>query len=128
MTPPPPEPYQTCKNKRCTRGFPPRSNKLFCSLRCKNKHHNDGSRDPQNPVAQKNKRLKANDQILLRVSLRTNMEQVPKAILEYEGYDFHYFTSRSQNPQTKQMVHWIYSFGLEKNQGEADTYSIHLAS
>jgi hypothetical protein len=121
-----PPPFQTCKNPKCTRPFPLRSNKLFCSLRCKNKYHNDQSRDPNRLQVQKNKRLKLNEDILGRIALRTDMENVSKEILAYEGYDFNYYTSSILNPTTKQMVHWIYEFGIEKNK-ERTTYTIHLA-
>lgn len=123
-----PSHHQTCQNKGCNRPFPPRSNKRFCSPHCKNHYHNERNRDPQSPQVQTNKRLKANEAILVRIALnpKMDMDKVPRAILEYEGYDFNYFTSRSYNSATKAPVHWIYSFGLEKNK-EAGTYTIHIA-
>lgn len=121
-----PEPFKRCQNPHCTRMFAPRSNKLFCSTRCKNKYHNDRNRDPQNPQVQKIKRLKANEDILARIALRMDLDQVPKAILKYEGYDFNCITSQTTNAATKAPVHWIYGLGIEKNK-DGNTYTIHLA-
>jgi hypothetical protein len=126
MNPTPP-PNQTCKNPKCTRPFTLRSNKLFCSLRCKNKYHNDQSLDPHNPRVQISKRLKANDAILLRAYLLADPSKVTHEILEYEQYDFNYFTSQNLNPQTGQLISWIYSFGLEKNK-DGKTYTIHVVT
>lgn len=122
-----PEPFKRCKNRECTRMFAPRSNKLFCSTRCKNKYHNDRSRDPQNPVVQRNKRLKHNDAVLLKLFVRPISSKVPKAILEYEDYDFNCFTGRTTNQATGVPIHWIYVFGLEKNKSEVETYTVHIA-
>lgn len=124
MTPTPPT-LPACKNTHCSRPFTARSNKLFCSLRCKNKYHNDRARDPLSPQVQKNKRLKANEDILVRIALKMDLKKVPRAILEYEGYDFNYFIGRTINPTTKTPVHWIYGLGIEKNK-EAGTYTIHI--
>jgi hypothetical protein len=124
---PTPSPDQTCKNPKCTRPFLLRSNKLFCSLRCKNKYHNDLSRDLHNPRVQISKKLKANDAILHRAYLKADPSKVTQEILEYEQYNFNCFTSRNLNPQTGRLISWIYSFGLEKNK-DGKSYTIHVVT
>jgi predicted nucleic acid-binding Zn ribbon protein len=98
------------KCKICSKNVRGRSDKLFCSVKCKNYYHTN-LRRVTNVVATKiDLILHRNRSILLELlGKNLNRKKVNRLILEQKKFRFKYLTHFHANKEGK-IYHWVYDF------------------
>ncbi len=101
---------ENMKCKICKKGIVGRSDKLFCSVRCKNYYHTNLRRVTLKASEGIDGILHRNRSILLEVMGKNlTQKKVPRFILEEKKFRFNYLTHYHVNKNGK-MYHWIYDF------------------
>ena len=95
----------------CNRGMKGRSDKKFCSVRCKNQYHRDLRQSIQPAVKKVDDILHRNYAICLELTkdLQDSKLMISKLELEKMGFKFNYYTGSYLNSQNK-TYHYVYDF------------------
>jgi len=97
--------------KICSRKIIGRSNKIFCSLRCKNYYHINLRKVTLEATAHLDEILHRNRAILLEIMGKKQLKlKVQRLLLESKNFTFKYHTHTHINKEGKTM-HWVYDFG-----------------
>lgn len=110
-------PMKECRE--CGELFPSKDNKHFCNTKCKNTYNNREQRERNAYLKPKNKVLRQNFSILRKL-LESNVfsiDEIPKTLLLYEGFDFTVFTGVSKQKGGRETITWVYSLGIVPNKG-----------
>ena len=107
-------PVSTPKKKRqchiCKSILSGRTDKVFCSIRCKNHYHIKLRRATARAVRETDKILHRNRSILFEImGKHKGKKQVDRLILEKKKFRFHYFTATHLNHKGK-TYHYVYDF------------------
>jgi len=96
--------------KMCKTPIKGRSDKLFCSIKCKNLYHIK-LKSVTNAATEKiDKILHRNRSILLEImGKNSSQKKIPRLILDKKKFNFSYITSIHTNNQGKN-VHHVYDF------------------
>ncbi len=98
------------KCKVCRKEFTGRSNKIFCSINCKNIYHARLRSATNKAVVSINKKLHRNRSILLEIMGKNKTQRtVNRKLLEDKKFTFKYHTHFHINNQGK-MYHYVYDF------------------
>ncbi len=99
----------TCQH--CSKKMVGRSDKRFCSIKCKNGYHRQIKLQSKSVVDEIDNILHRNHAICLEVMKKEKTEKIkiPKLVLEKMGFSFHYYTGSYLNNQNK-MYYYIYDF------------------
>lgn len=98
------------KCKMCPNTFVGRSDKIFCSVRCKTAYHEKLSKVTHHATLRIDKILHRNRSILLEIMGKNlNYKKADKAILDTKKFNWHYITHYHINSQNK-TVHYVYDF------------------
>jgi hypothetical protein len=105
--------------KLCKALLKGRTDKIFCSLACKNEYHVRLRRATAKVVRSTDKILHRNRSILLEVmGKNSKQKKVDRKILDKKKFNFHYVTSYYINSKNK-IYHIVYDFGwMEFSDGE----------
>lgn len=99
----------TCK--LCKVPYKGRTDKIFCSLACKNEYHTRLRRATAKVVRSTDKILHRNRSILLEVmGKNSTQKKVDRQILDKKKFNFNYLTGYYINGKDK-MYHLVYDFG-----------------
>lgn len=100
----------TRKCKICSTHFSGRSDRLFCSLRCKNYYHTNLRRVTLVASKDIDTILHRNRSILLELmGKHKSQRKIPRVLLERKNFKFNYLTHFYSNSQGK-VYHWVYDF------------------
>lgn len=100
--------YKKCKI--CRKKIVGRSDKLFCSIRCKNYYHINLRRVTKKVAVAIDKKLHRNRSILLEImGKRADKKMILRIELENKKFHFSYLTHFHVNSKGK-TFHWIYDF------------------
>lgn len=98
------------KCKICNNRVVGRSDKLFCSIRCKNYYHTNLRRVTNKASEKIDDILHRNRSILLEITgKKRGRKKVDRILLERKKFRFNYLTHFHVNKEGK-MFHWIYDF------------------
>lgn len=98
------------KCKTCHKPLLGRSDKLFCSVSCKNHYHVNLRRATDRVVVSINKKLHRNRSILLEImGTKGGKLKVNRKVLEDKKFSFKYHTHFHINSAGK-MYHYVYDF------------------
>ncbi|MGB1218826.1 MAG: hypothetical protein ACPG4W_03500 [Flavobacteriales bacterium] len=98
------------KCKICKNIIQGRSDKLFCSIRCKNYYHINLRRANALAVKDIDIILHRNRSILLEiVGKNLSQKKVPRMVLEKKKFKFKYHTHSHINSKNK-IYYWVYDF------------------
>lgn len=87
-----------------------RSDKLFCSVKCKNYYHTNLRRVTNEAALKIDRILHRNRSILLEVlGKNLNRKKVSRLVLEQKKFRFNYLTHFHTNKESK-VYHWVYDF------------------
>lgn len=96
--------------KLCKTPFKGRTDKIFCSLACKNEYHVRLRRATAKAVRETDKILHRNRSILLEVMGKNNRQKkVARLILDKKKFNFNYGTGYYINSKNKR-YHLVYDF------------------
>lgn len=96
--------------KICGQEFTGRSNKIFCSVNCKNRYHSALRSNTEKAVRAIDKMLHRNRSILLEIMGKNNTQlKVDRKTLEDKKFTFKYHTHFHINKQGK-MYYYVYDF------------------
>ena len=99
------------KCKVCKMEFAGRSNKIFCSIKCKNFYHKNLRYASAKAAIRINEYLKRNHGILLEVLGKSLIQKkVYRNILEDKKFRFKYHTHTHVNSKGK-IMHYMYNLG-----------------
>lgn len=93
---------------QCNKGFYGRSDKKFCSLKCKNEQSNEKRKLPYELIRQVHNTLKQNYNILRKYYIGKAIK-VPQEQLLKDGFNFQYFTQGYTNTKGE---HYRYCYDL----------------
>lgn len=98
------------KCKICNTEIVGRSDKLFCSVKCKNYYHTNLRRVTSIAVKEINTILHRNRSILLEImGKHKSQKKINRLVLEKKKFRFKYHTHISINKQEK-VYHYVYDF------------------
>lgn len=98
------------KCKLCKSSFVGRSDKIFCSIDCKNEYHVRLRQVTAKVVRETDKILHRNRSILLEIMGKNKMQKkVDRLVLEKKKFRYNYYTSSSINSKNKTYYH-VYDF------------------
>ena len=98
------------KCKICKKSIKGRSDKLFCSIRCKNYYHTNLRKVTAIAVKDIDVILHRNRSILLEiVGKNLSQKKVPRIVLEKKKFNFMYHTHSHTNSENK-TYYWLYDF------------------
>lgn len=98
------------KCKMCPTEFWGRSDKLFCSVKCKSSYHEKLAKVNNVATRKIDTILHRNREILLEITGKNlTYKKVHREILDAKKFNWHYITSYHLNVQNK-MVHYVYDF------------------
>jgi len=88
-----------------------RSDKRFCSSKCKNQFHYGGGKLQEDVVKEVNRFLIQNRKILIAIfeGEKKNKLMVPRILLDKMGFHFNYMTGIYRNREDK-LYHYIYDY------------------
>lgn len=95
-----------CTN--CKKGFYGRSDKKFCSLKCKNTMSNSKRKLPVKIIKEVHSRIKENYRILRKYYKGKSIKVLQSQLIS-EGFNFQYFTQGYTNPKGE---HYRYCYDL----------------
>ncbi|MBT8375320.1 MAG: DUF2116 family Zn-ribbon domain-containing protein [Bacteroidia bacterium] len=96
--------------KICSKSIAGRSDKKFCSVRCKNYYHTNLRRVTNNASVKIDRILHRNRSILLEIMGKNLMrKKVARIELEQRKFRFNYLTHYHINKDGK-TYHWVYDF------------------
>lgn len=94
----------------CKKPFTGRSDKIFCSVDCKNEYHVRLRRATAEVVRETDKILHRNRSILLEIMGKNRTQKkVNRLLLEKKKFRFNYFTGSTTNSHGK-LYHYVYDF------------------
>jgi len=98
------------KCRLCKKIFKGRSDKIFCTVKCKSTYHTLLSRATTEETIQIDKILHRNRSILLEI-IGKNMvyKKVSKELLDAKNFKYSYVTSYHLNTR-KKMINYVYDF------------------
>jgi predicted nucleic acid-binding Zn ribbon protein len=100
----------TRKCKMCPNKIIGRSDKIFCSDKCKTSYHEKLAKVTQRVTLKIDKILHRNRSILLEILGKTiQSKKVPRQILDTKKFNWTYITHYHVNSQSK-TVHYVYDF------------------
>lgn len=98
------------KCKICSNEIVGRSDKKFCSVRCKNYYHTNLRKVSNTAVGEINKILHRNRSILLEIlGKKTFKKKVERIVLDKKKFNFKYHTHIQQNKEGK-IYFFVYDF------------------
>jgi len=98
------------KCKICNNPIVGRSDKIFCSVKCKNYYHTNLRRVTDNAVKEINKILHRNRSILLEIlGKQKTQKKVERIVLDKKKFNFKYHTHIIRNSKGK-LYFYIYDF------------------
>jgi len=98
------------KCKICSKPIVGRSDKIFCSVRCKNYYHTNLRRVTDIAVKEINKILHRNRSILLEIMGKHKTQtKINRITLDKKKFNYKYHTHTLTNKQGK-VYHWVYDF------------------
>jgi len=98
------------KCKMCNNKITGRSDKIFCSIECKNSYHIKLKEVNIKATHKIDNILHRNRAILLEImGKNTTQKKIPRLILDQKKFNFSYFTGLHINVHGKQ-VHHVYDF------------------
>ncbi|MEN0004739.1 MAG: hypothetical protein AAF798_11365 [Bacteroidota bacterium] len=101
-------PTPTCKV--CDQPFRGRSDKIFCSIACKNAYHVELRRKTAKVVRQTDIILHRNRSILSElIGDVTHQQKISRTLLDEKKFNFNYFTGCYTNHHGK-VYHYVYDF------------------
>lgn len=124
-------PLIPCGNLLCDESFPSRSNKKFCSVKCKNDFHNKAEAEKLNANDGELRKLKkAEKQLKL---LQDKMQECNMALISAESlllFDIPLdaATSVVRNTETSLFIKWFGRYGIEPTTTDATYFVIHSRS
>lgn len=92
-----------------------RRDRQFCNEECKNRYHNKIAYEEEKEAKRINKVLKKNRNILKKMSLRKEHDEIPKERLLKEGFDFTYHTHHRVTVHQKYQYSFCYDYGYRLN-------------
>lgn len=99
---------KTCKI--CSTFLVGRSDKLFCSIRCKNYYHTNLRRVTRDAAVDIDKILHRNRSILLEIMKKTKKpRKFKRLVLDKNKFNFKYHTHTQTNSKGK-VYHYVYDF------------------
>ncbi|EDM44813.1 hypothetical protein SCB49_14615 [unidentified eubacterium SCB49] len=99
------------KCKICSKIVKGRSDKKFCSSRCKNYYHVNLRKVTTKATAAIDEMLHRNRSILLEcLGKSTFQKKIKRTVLEKKNFKFQYHTHSLKNKQGKR-YYWVYDFG-----------------
>ena len=97
--------------KVCHQEFTGRSDKIFCSVKCKNIYHIRLKKNTDKAVRKINQILHRNRRILFELmSEMTVQKTIDRLVLDKRGFNFLYHTHLQINSKGK-TYHYIYDYG-----------------
>ncbi|MGV6828213.1 MAG: hypothetical protein ACWA45_02300, partial [Flavobacteriales bacterium] len=100
--------FKRKKCKICSKLVKGRSDKIFCSVRCKNYYHLNLRKETQKSTLEIDKILHRNHSILLELlGKKTKKKMIPRIRLENKKFHFTYHTHTIINKNNK-TFHWVY--------------------
>ena len=101
--------------QHCTSKMTGRSDKKFCSVKCKNDFHKQLRTFNKNVLSKIDGILHRNYAILVEITnqQKHNNIKVPRLQLDKAGFNFNYFTGTYKNRQDK-TYHYVYDFAWMK--------------
>jgi hypothetical protein len=108
---------RTCK--LCKKEFRGRSDKVFCSTKCKSLYHYKLKQVTNDATDKTDSILHRNRSIILEImGKNASQKKIPKQQLEKKHFKFHYMTGYYENAQGKR-YHLVYDFAwMEFKTGE----------
>jgi hypothetical protein len=101
-------------NKKCTEcgsALKGRLDKRFCSVQCRNSHHNKNRRDEEVPIVEINQILRKNRSILKLLNpLKKSISRVEN--LKDSGFNFQFFTSVYKT-SAGNIYYFCYEYGYQ---------------
>ncbi len=98
------------KCKICQKPLTGRSDKIFCSVRCKNYYHVNLRKATDRAVEPINKILHRNRSILLEImGKRKTQKKVVRQVLDKKKFNYKYHTHINKNKQNK-TYYYVYDF------------------
>ncbi|MBK9190577.1 MAG: hypothetical protein IPM77_03210 [Crocinitomicaceae bacterium] len=101
---------QTCLT--CEKTFGGRSNQKFCSVSCKNKHHNTQNKTKEAVVLTINKALHKNWTVLNKLYQIYRSTPISVDVANAYGYDMNYFTHIHNSPIGEKYT-MVYDIGFK---------------
>ncbi len=92
-----------------------RRDRQFCDEECKNRYHNRIAYEEEKEAKRINKILKKNRNILKKMSLRKEHEEISHERLLKEGFDFNYHTHFKITVHQKYEYTFCYDYGYRLN-------------
>lgn len=105
--------------KLCQHPFTGRSDKIFCSVKCKSIYHHTLRKVTKAAANNIDKILHRNRSILLEIMGKNKTQKkVNRLVLENKKFRFHYYTNSYVNNRGKR-YHYVYDFAwMEFSDGE----------
>jgi len=98
------------KCKICSNAIIGRSDKLFCSVKCKNYYHTNLRRVTNDAVGEINKILHRNRSILLEIlGKHKTQKKIKRIVFDRKKFNFKYHTHLIRNKQGK-LFFYVYDF------------------
>lgn len=98
----------------CNKDFDGRANRKFCSVSCKNKHHNSRNREKESKVLEINKILHRNWITLHKLYDIYRSAPISMDVAEAYGYEKDYFTHVHNSPIGEKYT-MIYDLGFKNH-------------
>jgi len=99
----------------CKKEFKGRSDKKFCTTKCKNEYHRVLRKKTRSAVKEVDDILHRNYSICLEIMEGHNKDKImiPRIVMEKLGFQFNYCTGIYKNSQNK-LYHYIYNYSWMK--------------
>jgi hypothetical protein len=104
-----------------------RVDRLFCDYECKNRYHNKQSYEEKIETARIKKILSKNRNILKKMALRKDSDEISKDILLKAGFDFDFHTHFRNTKHGNYQYTFCFDYGYRKaneGYGKKDRYKV----
>lgn len=123
-------PPRKCKKSDCGLIFTPTDKRQrYCFPQHRIDHNNDLRDIKEQPLKILGKKLSHNLEVLKKIysSLDVNNQtSFSIQLLQYELYNFGFYTNRSINKDTDNEIEWIYNYGIEVKDADKRNFIIHF--
>lgn len=119
-----------CKKPECGKIFTPTDKRQeYCVSQHRIDHNNDLRAVKDQPLKLLGKKLAYNLAVLKKIQLSleaNNQTTFSIQLLQYELYNFGFYSDKSINKNTGNEIEWNYDYGIEVKEADKKTFIIHF--
>jgi hypothetical protein len=123
-------PQRECLKTDCKIIFEPiRKNQVFCCNQHRIDQNNDNAHAKEQQIRQLEKIYRHNEAVLKKLYIymaKSNSKSISCDYLDIETYNHQFYTFKTLNENTREIIYWNYNYGLEIFDKNRKTFNVHF--